>query len=69
MTNGIEGAATQLLWAAKELQVQVNTSAEVQQHWEVHKVGLVANSIGSDEAINSLVEAGALEPMLGKGTV
>jgi len=54
---------------AKELQGQVNTSVEVQQHWEVHKVGLVANSIGPDKVINSLVDAGALEPMLGKGTV
>jgi hypothetical protein len=67
VTNGIEGAAVQLLWAAKEHQVQVDTSAKVQLRGEVHEAGLVANPEGYDEAINSFVEAGALERMLGKG--
>jgi hypothetical protein len=69
VTNGIKGTAMQLLQAAKEFQVWVNTSAEAQQHWEVHMAGLVANSTGSDKAINFLVEAGALGPMVGKGTM
>ena len=69
MTNGIKGTAMQLLQAAKELQVRLNTSAEVQQHWEVYSAGLVGNSTGSDRAINFLAEAGALKPMVGKGTM
>ena len=52
VTNGIEGAAMQLLWAAKEHQVQVNTRTRGFRY------------IGS---LNSLVEAGAPELMLGKG--
>jgi hypothetical protein len=28
----------------------------VQQHWEVHTVGLLADSPGSDKVINFLVE-------------
>jgi hypothetical protein len=67
MTNGIEGAAMQLLWAAQEHRAQVDTGAEVPLWGEVHEAGLVANPEGCDEAINSLVEAGALERMLGKG--
>jgi hypothetical protein len=69
VTNGIKGTAMQLLQAAKEFQVWVNTSAEAQQHWEVHTAGLVANSTGSDKVINFLVEAGALGSMVGKGTM
>ena len=67
MTNGIEGAAMQLLWAAKGHQVQVGTSAKVQLCGEVQEAGLAAIPKGHDEAINSFFEAGAVERMLGKG--
>ena len=69
MTNGIQGTAMLLLPAAKEFQVRLNTSADVQQHWEVHTVGLVANSAGSDMVINFHVEARALEHMVGEVTM
>ncbi len=67
MTNGIEGAAMQLLWAAKGHQVQVGTSAETQLWGEVQEAGLVANPEENYEAINSLSKAEAVERMLGKG--
>jgi hypothetical protein len=67
VTNGIEGAAMQLLWAAKGHQVQVGTSAKEQLWGEVQEAGLVVNPEEYDEAINSLLEAGAVERMLGKG--
>jgi hypothetical protein len=53
VTNGINSTAMLLLPAAKEFQVRLNTSADVRQHWEVHTVGLVANSTGSDKVITS----------------
>ncbi len=58
MTSGIEGAAMELLRAANEHQAQGNTRAKVQPHWEAHKAGLVANSEGYDEVINSLTPSG-----------
>jgi hypothetical protein len=66
MADGIEGAAMQLLRAANEHQAQGNTRAKIQPHWEAHNAGLVANSEGYDEAINSLVKAGVLEPLEGE---
>lgn len=69
MTNGIEDAAMQLFPGATAFQGRLNTCAEVQQHWEVHTAGLVADSTGSDKVIDSLVGARALELVVGKGTM
>jgi hypothetical protein len=69
VTNGIKDTAMQLPQAARELQVRLNTSADVRRHWEVHTVGLVLNSTGFDKVINFHVDARALEHMVGKETM